>query len=152
MWDHQICLVLAMGRSPLIQSLKQPRGLGGFRCLCYLLELVSPAGHPCCRLKPASLAAWRRRCIQLVIEFMPGTLPCSDGQYRCCCCRCVRLFIRETNQPRSTITTYTTCRLKSAKGSSCEQHQSHLKEIKFLLKIAGTILHLFSAVVPVACA
>jgi hypothetical protein len=49
---------LAVGRSPLIRSLKQPRGLGGFRCLCYHLELVLSARHPYCRLELPSLALW----------------------------------------------------------------------------------------------
>jgi hypothetical protein len=140
-----------VGRSPLIQSLKLPRGIGGFRCLCYYLELVLPAQHCCCRLE---LASWRCGRLQLIVGFMPGTLPYSDGQCGRCCCHCVRLFVSEANQP--TIYYYTMHSLYaeiSAMGSSCEQHQSHLKEIKFMLTNSWNNLSvLFSAIVPVACA
>jgi hypothetical protein len=40
----------------------------------------------------------------------------------------------------------------SAKTSSCDQHQSQLKEIKFLLRNSwNNLLVPFPAIVPVAC-
>jgi hypothetical protein len=85
--------------------------------------------------------------------FMLGMLPYSDGQCGGYCWHCVRSFVSEANQP--SIYYYTMHNLYaeiSTMGLSCEQRQSHLKEIKFVLTNSWNNLSvLFSAIVPVAC-